>query len=179
MHFAKFVSLSSEEASRSQLGLGHAYSRSKVKFNVNRVDNMIIQSIALIDQIDKDLNTFAMRCREWYSWHFPELYAIVQDNVLFAKLVVAIQDKAQITPEKVDKISVVVNGDANMSEAILHAAKHSMGMEIAEVCFLFACGCVRFKSACKKGGFDHCGEFCRTGFFACCVSSSAARLFER
>ena len=69
--------------------MGHSYSRSKVKFNVNRVDNMIIQSIALIDQIDKDLNTFAMRCREWYSYHFPELYPLVQDNVLFAKLVVA------------------------------------------------------------------------------------------
>jgi nucleolar protein 56 len=133
LHFAKYVSLSGEEASRSQLGLGHSYSRSKVKFNVNRVDNMIIQSIALIDQIDKDLNTFAMRCREWYSWHFPELYAVVADNVVFSKLVVAIGDKAQLTPDKVDKINAIVNGDANLSEAIQHAAKHSMGMEIAEI----------------------------------------------
>lgn len=31
------------DLSRSQLGLGHAYSRAKVKFNVNRSDNMIIQ----------------------------------------------------------------------------------------------------------------------------------------
>ena len=48
---------------RAQLGLGHAYSRSKVKFNVNRVDNMIIQSINLLDQLDKDVNTFSMRVR--------------------------------------------------------------------------------------------------------------------
>jgi nucleolar protein 56 len=48
---------------RAQLGLGHAYSRSKVKFNVNRVDNMITQSICLLDQLDKDVNTFAMRVR--------------------------------------------------------------------------------------------------------------------
>ena len=48
---------------RAQLGLGHAYSRSKVKFNVNRVDNMITQSIALLDQLDKDINTFSMRVR--------------------------------------------------------------------------------------------------------------------
>jgi nucleolar protein 56 len=34
---------------------------------------MIIQSIALLDQLDKDINTFAMRMREWYSYHFPEL----------------------------------------------------------------------------------------------------------
>ena len=66
---------------RAQLGLGHAYSRSKVKFNVNRVDNMIIQSIALVDQLDKDINTFAMRAREWYSYAFPELIRIVPDNI--------------------------------------------------------------------------------------------------
>jgi nucleolar protein 56 len=48
---------------KAQLGLGHSYSRAKVKFNVNRSDNMIIQAISLIDQLDKDINTFAMRVR--------------------------------------------------------------------------------------------------------------------
>ena len=57
----------------------------QVKFNPGRADNMIIQSIALLDQMDKDINTFAMRVREWYSWHFPELKDIVKDNFLFAK----------------------------------------------------------------------------------------------
>ena len=56
---------------RAQLGLAHSYSRAKVKFNVNKADNMIIQAIAMLDQLDKNLNTFAMRLREWYSWHFP------------------------------------------------------------------------------------------------------------
>lgn len=28
---------------KAQLGLAHSYSRAKVKFNVNRADNMIIQ----------------------------------------------------------------------------------------------------------------------------------------
>ena len=50
-------------ASKAQLGLGHSYSRAKVKFNVNRSDNMIIQSICLLDQLDKDVNTFSMRIR--------------------------------------------------------------------------------------------------------------------
>ncbi len=48
---------------KAQLGLGHSYSRAKVKFNVNKADNMIIQSINLLDQLDKDINTFAMRLR--------------------------------------------------------------------------------------------------------------------
>ena len=50
-------------AAKAQLGLGHSYSRAKVKFNVHRVDNMIIQSISLLDQLDKDINTFSMRIR--------------------------------------------------------------------------------------------------------------------
>ena len=57
-----FFSVSSDKA---QLGLSHSYSRAKVKFNVNKSDNMIIQSIALLDQLDKDINTFSMRIREW------------------------------------------------------------------------------------------------------------------
>ena len=73
-HFNKLVkNLNAESSGKAQLGLGHSYSRCKVKFNVNRSDNMIIQSIALLDQLDKDINTFAMRMREWYSYHFPEL----------------------------------------------------------------------------------------------------------
>jgi nucleolar protein 56 len=52
---------------------------------------MIIQAIALLDQLDKDLNTFAMRVREWYSWHFPELKDVVKDNYMFARCAAAIQ----------------------------------------------------------------------------------------
>ena len=46
-----------------QLGLAHSYSRAKVKFNEHPVDNMIIQSIDLLDQLDEDINTFYMRIR--------------------------------------------------------------------------------------------------------------------
>jgi len=81
---------------QAQLGLGHSYSRSKVKFNPARSDNMIIQSIALLDQLDKDLNTFAMRVREWYSWHFPELKDIVKDNYMFARCAAYIQNKSSL-----------------------------------------------------------------------------------
>lgn len=64
LHFPKLVSgLTPVAAVKAQLGLGHAYSRAKVKFNVHRVDNMIIQTIALVDQLDKDINTFSMRIR--------------------------------------------------------------------------------------------------------------------
>ncbi|KAJ8752042.1 hypothetical protein K2173_001068 [Erythroxylum novogranatense] len=37
--------------------------KAKVKFNVNRVDNMVIQAIFLLDTLDKDVNSFSMRVR--------------------------------------------------------------------------------------------------------------------
>lgn len=87
MHFPNLVKgFTSKSAAVAQLGLGHSYSRAKVKFNVNRADNMIIQSIALLDQLDKDINTFSMRIREWYSYHFPELVKIVPDNHMVNKI---------------------------------------------------------------------------------------------
>jgi nucleolar protein 58 len=48
---------------------------------------MIIQAIGLLDDLDKELNTYAMRVREWYGWHFPELTKIVSDNIYYAKVV--------------------------------------------------------------------------------------------
>ena len=47
-------------------------------------------SPALLDDLDKELNNYAMRLREWYGWHFPELNKIVTDNLTYARTVKAI-----------------------------------------------------------------------------------------
>jgi nucleolar protein 58 len=47
----------------------------------------ILFSIALLDDLDKEVNNYIMRCKEWYGWHFPELAKIIQDNVAFCKTV--------------------------------------------------------------------------------------------
>lgn len=63
-HFSRFIkTLPEADYNKAQLGLSHSYSRCKIKFNINRADNHIIQSISLLDQLDKDINTFAMRVR--------------------------------------------------------------------------------------------------------------------
>ena len=53
----------------------------------SQVDTMIVQAIALLDDLDKELNTYSMRVREWYGWHFPEMTKIVADNIQYAKTV--------------------------------------------------------------------------------------------
>lgn len=117
---------------QSQTSLGHAYSRLKVKFNPARSDNMVIQSIALLDQLDKDLNTFSMRIREWYSYSFPELRSIVKDNYQFARCAALIQNKESLFGDgsegTVEKLTEIL-GEKEQAEQVVAAAKTSMGME--------------------------------------------------
>lgn len=54
-----------------QLGLSHSLSRYKLKFSADKVDTMVIQAVGLLDELDKEINTYAMRVKEWYGWHFP------------------------------------------------------------------------------------------------------------
>jgi RNA processing factor Prp31 len=78
--------LDQEQLNAMVLGLGHSLSRYKLKFSPDKVDTMIVQAIGLLDDLDKEINTYAMRVKEWYGWHFPEMAKIVADNLQYAKV---------------------------------------------------------------------------------------------
>ncbi|KAH0974664.1 hypothetical protein GBA52_016563 [Prunus armeniaca] len=80
LHFDRTLDLD-----KARLGPGSSYSRGKFKFNPDQVDNTVIQVI-ILDNLEKVINSFSMRFREWYSWHFPELGKSVTDNYLYAKV---------------------------------------------------------------------------------------------
>jgi len=40
-----------------------------------------------LDDLDKELNNYTMRVREWYGWHFPEMGKVVTDNLAYAKTI--------------------------------------------------------------------------------------------
>ena len=122
--------LQTGETAQAGLGLGHAYSRSKVKFNTMKNDNHVIQASATIDFQDKGVNQFFMRVREWYGWHFPELVKIVSDNLTYARLVLAIGDKSTLTDDKLHDIAALIEEDGEKAQAIIDAAKVSMGLQI-------------------------------------------------
>ncbi|XP_050223918.1 nucleolar protein 56-like isoform X2 [Mercurialis annua] len=133
LHFERFIKdLKPGDLEKAQLGLGHSYSRAKVKFNVNRVDNMVIQAIFLLDTLDKDVNSFSMRVREWYSWHFPELVKIVNDNYLYAKLAKFIEDKSKLSEENVPELTEIL-GDEDKAKEVVEAAKASMGQDLSPI----------------------------------------------
>ncbi|KAF7929926.1 uncharacterized protein EAE97_009523 [Botrytis byssoidea] len=132
LHAPKLLKgLQEGDVERAQLGLGHAYSRAKVKFSVQKNDNHIIQAIATLDHLDKAVNTFSMRVREWYGWHFPELVRLVSDNHTYAKLALAIGNKKNLTDEDLHDIAALVDDDGDKAQSIIDAAKVSMGQDIS------------------------------------------------
>ncbi|CAL9751915.1 unnamed protein product [Musa acuminata subsp. burmannicoides] len=133
LHFDRFIKdLKPSDLEKAQLGLGHSYSRAKVKFNVNRVDNMVIQAIFLLDTLDKDINSFSMRVREWYSWHFPELVKIINDNYLYARVTKFVENKSDLSEDHIPGLADIV-GDEDKAKEIVEAAKASMGQDLSPI----------------------------------------------
>lgn len=116
-----------ENFDRMALGLSHSMSRHKLKFSADKVDSMIIQAIKLLDDLDKELNVYAMRTKEWYGWHFPEMAKILNDNLAFARVVLAVGMRTAIAD--VD-LSDILPEEVEVS--IKAAAEISMGTEITE-----------------------------------------------
>ncbi|CAK44334.1 nucleolar protein 58 [Aspergillus awamori] len=116
-----------QDMSTMSLGLSHSLARHKLKFSPDKIDTMIVQAIGLLDDLDKELNNYAMRVKEWYGWHFPELAKILNDNIAYARLVLKMgmrtnwesSDLAEILPEEIEG-------------AVKAAADRSMGTEISQ-----------------------------------------------
>lgn len=131
-HFHKILKkLKDDEVKRAQLGLAHSYSRHRCAQDVNRQDKPIIQTIALIEQLDKNINTFCMRLKEWFSWHFPELAKIVTDNHIYTKIVHLIENRDGVTEERLEELAELTL-DEDKAREIIEAAKISMGTELSE-----------------------------------------------
>merc|ERR1712038_1198562 len=117
-----------KEMTAMSLGLAHSLSRYKLKFSPDKIDTMIVQAVSLLDDLDKELNNYIMRSREWYGWHFPEMGKIITDNLAYVRTVqkmgmrvnAAKTDLSDILPEEVEA-------------AVKEAAEISMGTEISEV----------------------------------------------
>merc|ERR1712058_56295 len=84
------------------------------------------------DQLDKDVNTFAMRIREWYSYHFPELIKIVPENALYARVVKLIKNRKELTADHLEELEAILM-DSARAQAVIDASKSSMWMDISPV----------------------------------------------
>ncbi|KAG5320930.1 NOP58 protein, partial [Acromyrmex heyeri] len=116
-----------KERTAMTLGLAHSLSRYKLKFSPDKVDTMVIQAVCLLDDLDKELNNYIMRAREWYGWHFPELGKIVTDNLQYIKTMHILGQRENAI--KCDLSDILTE---EIEEKVKEAAETSMGSEISE-----------------------------------------------
>jgi len=129
LHLTELIEgLDEQEVKAMSLGLAHTLSRFKLKFSPDKVDTMIIQAVGLLDDLDKELNNFAMRLREWYGWHFPEMGKIVTENLAYAKVVRLMGLKTRAKDTDLSEIGV----PDEIAAEVRSAAETSMGTEITD-----------------------------------------------
>ena len=85
----------------------------------------ILQTVQLLNELDKSLNVLSGKLREWYGLHFPELNRAVDEHRIYAHLVEQLGDRSSFTRERLGKLDVgdKVNG-------ILSATEDSMGASL-------------------------------------------------
>ncbi|MHA1733322.1 MAG: hypothetical protein ACTSU5_15355 [Promethearchaeota archaeon] len=103
----------------------------KIKESARRGDKMLVQAIAALDEVNKSLNVFYERLREWFGLHFPELTdTLISNNALFANLVFEFQARDEFSRE-------VLEGQfkfkPELVDTILDRKEKSMGAELGEV----------------------------------------------
>ncbi len=59
----------------------------KEKLKVKKTDRILMQAIGVADEIDRVLNVFVERMREWYALYFPEAERAVDNHEKFVEMV--------------------------------------------------------------------------------------------
>jgi len=111
----KRLKLSDNKVNESAVSFGLEFTRQATKQNV-KMDRIIIQAVNAIDEMDKSLNIFMARLREWYGLHFPEMEAVVDSHEKFVKIV----SKSGLRENIQEKDFVAL-------------AKESMGIDLSEI----------------------------------------------
>mmetsp|Transcript_28166 Transcript_28166/g.57131 ORF Transcript_28166/g.57131 Transcript_28166/m.57131 type:complete len:403 (+) Transcript_28166:2456-3664(+) len=97
----------------------------KIKLNGSKMDTAVIYTIRLLEEIDKELNCFYIRLKEWYSWHFPELAEIITDKIVYAEVISKIETKKNL---RFIDLSKSINKEAEIK--VIEASETSLGVDI-------------------------------------------------
>jgi nucleolar protein 56 len=110
--------------------LGHQVSMELTKKRIKKAsekrDLIVVNTIQTIDDLDKMLNLFSNRIREWYGLHFPELDRLIENHETYLSLVVNLRRKTNFNYENLKK-----NLPEKQAEHVSMLAKISMGAEFS------------------------------------------------
>ncbi|MCZ2808494.1 MAG: C/D box methylation guide ribonucleoprotein complex aNOP56 subunit [Candidatus Bathyarchaeota archaeon] len=100
----------------------------KVKKTVERRDLLVAHAVQTVDDLDKSLNIFMSRLREWFGLHYPELDRLLDKHETYARLVVNLGTRGNFTAENLEKEGL----PKAKSQAIAKVAVASMGADLGE-----------------------------------------------
>ena len=100
----------------------------KVKKTVEKRDLLAAQAVLSVDDLDKSLNLFMNRMREWFGLHYPELDRLIDKHETYARLVVNLGTRENFTAENLEKEGL----PKNKSQSIADVAAASMGADISD-----------------------------------------------
>jgi nucleolar protein 56 len=126
--YFKVLNVSEEQYRSFVYEVSLALTRRKVRKAAEKRDLFIAQAISALDDINKTLNLFASRVREWYGLHFPELDELLEEHEDFVKVVSKIGSRDAITEEALKSIGI----KDELAKKIAEAAKTSMGAVLTE-----------------------------------------------
>lgn len=100
----------------------------RVKGAVEKRDLVIAQAIQTLDDLDKSINLFMGRIREWYGIHFPELDRLLEKHETYARLVLKLGSRENFTVEKLAEEEI----PKVKAEQTAKTAETSMGADLSD-----------------------------------------------
>ncbi len=100
----------------------------RVKGAAEKRDLVIAQAIQTLDDLDRTVNLFMGRLREWYGVHFPELDRLIEKHETYARLVMNLGYRDNFSFEALEKEGL----PKERAENIAKVAESSMGADMAE-----------------------------------------------
>ena len=100
----------------------------KVKQSVEHRDLLAAQAVQMLDDLDKSLNLFISRLREWFGLHYPELDRMVEKHETYARLVVDLGTKENFTVKALEDEGL----PKAKAQSLAKVAEASMGADLLE-----------------------------------------------
>jgi nucleolar protein 56 len=100
----------------------------RIKGASEKRDLIIAQAIQTLDDLDRTVNLFMGRLREWYGIHFPELDRLIEKHETYARLVMNLGYRDAFSLEALEKEAIPKEKAENTAKV----AESSMGAGMAE-----------------------------------------------
>jgi len=101
-------------------------SKVSVRKAAEKRDFLIVQAVQALDDLDKTLNLFAGRIREWYGLHFPELTRLINNHEVYVRLVHSLGKRENFSEKNLGKHGL----QAGKINQVVRAAQTSMGADL-------------------------------------------------